>query len=164
MDFMLNTSSPTTSNQSLQLFHVTFTSAVSLWQFLHERPMPEKALSGWSNLPSLALRKNVVKGSYRNRKQTRSCEKQPWVSGVCLVSCFQFISVLSRHSLFWASTSVLNELWSIRLCSGEEVRCRHPMSRSAQHKMLLVWDSGHRLARRNQREITGWILWRETTH
>ncbi len=48
----------------------TLTSAVSLWQFLHEQPMPEKALSGWSNLLSLALRKNVVKGSYRheNRK------------------------------------------------------------------------------------------------
>lgn len=26
--------------------------------------MPEKALSGWSNLLSLALRKNVVNGSY----------------------------------------------------------------------------------------------------
>lgn len=44
-------------------FQVTLTSAVSLWQFLHEQPMPEKARSGWSNLLSLALRKNVVKGS-----------------------------------------------------------------------------------------------------
>ena len=48
---------------------ITLTSAVSLWQFLHEQPMPEKLLSGWSNLFSLALRKNVVKGSYRHKKR-----------------------------------------------------------------------------------------------
>lgn len=46
----------------------TLTSAVSRWQFLQERPMPEKALSGLSNLLSLALRKNVEKGSCRDRK------------------------------------------------------------------------------------------------
>lgn len=46
----------------------TLTSAVSRWQFLQERPMPEKALSGLSNLLSLALRKNVEKGSCKERK------------------------------------------------------------------------------------------------
>lgn len=44
----------------------TLTSAVSRWQFLQERPMPEKALSGLSNLLSLALRKNVEKGSCKD--------------------------------------------------------------------------------------------------
>lgn len=46
---------------------LTLTSAVSRWQFLHERPIPEKALSGWSNLFSFAFRKNVEKGSYRHK-------------------------------------------------------------------------------------------------
>lgn len=31
--------------------------------------MPEKDLSGWSNLPSFALRKNVVKGSYKHKNR-----------------------------------------------------------------------------------------------
>lgn len=51
--------------QFIQSGLVTFTSAVSLWQFLQARPIPEKDLSGWSNFASLALRKNVVKGSCR---------------------------------------------------------------------------------------------------
>lgn len=46
----------------------TLTSAVSRWQFLQERPMPEKALSGLSNLLSLALRKKVEKGSCKDKK------------------------------------------------------------------------------------------------
>lgn len=48
----------------------TLTSAVSRWQFLQERPMPEKARSGLSNLFSLALRKNVEKGSCGDEKWT----------------------------------------------------------------------------------------------
>lgn len=54
---------------STQVLVVTLTSAVSRWQFLQERPMPEKARSGLSNLLSLALRKNVEKGSCRDEKR-----------------------------------------------------------------------------------------------
>lgn len=53
-----------------QVLAFTLTSAVSRWQFLHERLMPEKALSGLSNLLSLALRKNVEKGSCRDEERS----------------------------------------------------------------------------------------------
>lgn len=43
--------------------YVTFTSEVSLWLFLQDLATEEKVRSGWSNLPSFAFRKNVVKGS-----------------------------------------------------------------------------------------------------
>lgn len=45
------------------VYLITFTSAVSRWQCLHERAIPEKVRFGWSNLLPLAFRKNVVKGS-----------------------------------------------------------------------------------------------------
>lgn len=48
---------------------LTFTSDVSLWQFLQERAMDEKVRSGWSNLLLLALRKNEVKGSWRKQQR-----------------------------------------------------------------------------------------------
>lgn len=43
--------------------YLTFTSEVSLWLFLQDLATEEKVRSGWSNLPSFAFRKNVVKGS-----------------------------------------------------------------------------------------------------
>lgn len=61
------------SDMTTKVSASTLTSAVSRWQFLQARPMPEKALSGLSNLLSLALRKNVEKGSCRGRK--RNSEK-----------------------------------------------------------------------------------------
>lgn len=133
---------------------VTLTSAVSLWQFLHAWPIPEKALSGWSNLLSFALRKNVVKGSYRHKnrqndfKRSLLCEVWHAFKRLLKVS----VSVWSRYLLFWASTSVLNEQWSKGLCSGQEACCRRPMSRSALRKTPPAWDSAHRLARRSHRE------------
>lgn len=68
------------SDMATKVCVFTFTSAVSRWQFLQERPMPEKALSGLSNLLSLALRKNVEKGSCRDRKwilEERRQQKAP---------------------------------------------------------------------------------------
>lgn len=59
---------PFSSDMTTEMRVFTLTSAVSRWQFLQERPMPEKALSGLSNLLSLALRKNVEKGSCRGRR------------------------------------------------------------------------------------------------
>ena len=41
----------------------TFTSEVSLWLVLQERATEEKVRPGWSNFPSLVLRKKVVNGS-----------------------------------------------------------------------------------------------------
>lgn len=136
---------------------VTFTSAVSLWQFLHERPIPEKALSGWSNLLSFALRKNVVNGSYRKKKS----QSLHWIHLIepcpCFVPHFPSLwinaSAVRCYLLFWASTEALNEPWSIGLCSGGEENCHHPRSRSVRHKTLLALDSVHRLARRQQREV-----------
>lgn len=91
---------------------VTLTSAVSLWQFLHEQPMPEKLLSGWSNLFSLALRKNVVKGSYRNKKSEYIWKEAFGVCTVYLLGCWrlqvckcveQVLTILSIHiSVEWA--------------------------------------------------------------
>ena len=51
---------------------LTLTSDVSRWQFLHERAIEEKVRSGWSNLLPLALRKNVVNGSYRQDTHTQT--------------------------------------------------------------------------------------------
>ena len=57
------------SRMATRVHVFTLTSAVSRWQFLQERPMPEKALSALSNLLSLALRKNVENGSCKNRQR-----------------------------------------------------------------------------------------------
>lgn len=42
----------------------TFTSEVSLWQFLQALDTEEKVRSAWSNFPPWKFRKNVVKGSW----------------------------------------------------------------------------------------------------
>lgn len=42
----------------------TFTSDVSLWQFLQALDTEEKVRSAWSNFPPWKFRKNVVKGSW----------------------------------------------------------------------------------------------------
>ena len=134
-----------------RLILVTLTSAVSLWQFLHEQPMPEKALSGWSNLFSLALRKNVVKGSYRHEKGQIHIRRGrgPLVCVYTTVKGFE--GKRSRNLLFWASTSAWSEQWSKVLCSGEKGCCHRPTSRSVLHKKLLAWDSVRRLAGRSQK-------------
>lgn len=127
----------TNPNQSGAL---TLTSAVSLWQFLHARPIPEKALSGWSNLLSLALRKNMVKGSCGDGDK-HIISGHPALGQLLL---------LPGYSLSWASTSAWSGPWSTRWCSGAEACCHRPMSRSALHKTQLALDSEHRLAGRYQ--------------
>lgn len=60
--------------------YVTFTSEVSLWLFLQDLATEEKVRSGWSNLPSFAFRKNVVKGSCSqwNEDRLRKQQKESW--------------------------------------------------------------------------------------
>ncbi len=57
--------------------------------------MPEKALSGWSNLLSLALRKNVVKGSYGQKsRQIHLKRSQGSLAGVeTAAEGLKFVSV-----------------------------------------------------------------------
>lgn len=47
----------------MRMSQITFTSDVSLWQFLQARDTEEKVRSAWSNFPPWKFRKNVVKGS-----------------------------------------------------------------------------------------------------
>lgn len=72
---------------------------------------------------------------------------------------YKFVSVWSRYSLSWASTSVLNERWSKGSCSGEEACRRRPTSRSARRRTLLAWDWVRRSAAEEQREILRLKSW-----
>lgn len=81
----------------------TFTSEVSLWQFLHERAMDEKVRSGWSNLLLLAIRKNVVKGSWRKEQAVIGHQKD-----IIQNKCCDFLHpFLGQHNL----PSVLNLMY-----------------------------------------------------
>lgn len=79
----------------LLILILTFTSEVSLWQFLQERAIEENVRSGWSNLFLLALRKNVVKGSCRRWKWDIRTVKEP-------LKLEATVDLPASFVLFWA--------------------------------------------------------------